>query len=267
MNATAAAPTRPKNTHKPAKNGEAAMATPPVQAQVGAQTEYQEALQQALNILMHVSTDLSEANLSSIPGALEVAIKASDIACQMCNPQDYEIEPFAPLDGLTLMCHHLDSLALCLEGAIDTSLPAAISASCLLDCTDQFARSLYSAIASGSLEELRALTTYAGAKPCRDRPRPPIRRAPAETEGGVFTKAQLQMFLEQVAGQAATLNDVLMMAQSSQEEWERDRLVNAAQVMAQGLGCLADHAAGEQILGGMGRWHCGPDFTRTGGAA
>ncbi|MGE8319071.1 MAG: hypothetical protein ACN6O3_10020 [Comamonas sp.] len=35
----------------------------------------------------------------------------------------------------------------------------------------------------GTLEELRALTTFAGAKPYRDRPTPPIRRAPAAVAG------------------------------------------------------------------------------------
>lgn len=81
-----------------------------------------------------------------------------------------------------------------------------------------------------------------------------------------YSRAQLQMFLEQVAGQAATLNEILMMAQCSQEEWERDRLVNAAQVIAQGIGCFADHSTGEGIVGGTGRWVCGPAFEKAGGA-
>lgn len=82
-----------------------------------------------------------------------------------------------------------------------------------------------------------------------------------------FNRAQLHMLLEQVAGQAATLNDILVMAQCSQEECERERLINAAQVMAQNLGSFADHATGEGVLGGIGRWQCGPAFEQEGGTA
>lgn len=82
-----------------------------------------------------------------------------------------------------------------------------------------------------------------------------------------YSYGQLQMFLEELAGQMAALNDILVMAQCSQVDWERARLVNAAQVMAQSIGCVADHAAGAGVIGGIGHWHCGPAFEQAGGAA
>lgn len=82
-----------------------------------------------------------------------------------------------------------------------------------------------------------------------------------------YSYKQLQMFLTEIAGQLSSLNDILVMAQCAEEDQERERLVNAAQVMAQSIGCVADHASGAGVIGDVGRWHCGPGFAQAGGAA
>ena len=82
-----------------------------------------------------------------------------------------------------------------------------------------------------------------------------------------YSYKQLQMFLTEITGQLSSLNDILVMAQCTEEDQERERLVNAAQVMAQSIGCVADHAAGTGVIGDVGRWHCGPGFAQAGGAA
>ena len=85
-----------------------------------------------------------------------------------------------------------------------------------------------------------------------------------------YTPAQLRMVLQSIATHMAALNGLLKVAQTSEDEWERTRLVDAAQVLALGVGCLADEATGGEIVGSMGLWHCGPGFAGagdTGGAA
>lgn len=218
---------------------------------------------QALHILLFVSTDLAESGLSGVPGALHAITLANNIAYSMCYPNDSEIIPPAPLDGLTLICHHLGAVDPYLEAATDADLHIAISASALLAHAQQLAHRLHAAIAGlpGTLEDLRALTTYAGAKPYRDRPTPPIRREPAASqEPGKLSRAQLQLFMEQIAGGLSTANDILMMAQSGDEEYVRTRSLNAGQLMVQSLGAIADHACGSEIQGSIGRWMCGPFF-------
>lgn len=85
-----------------------------------------------------------------------------------------------------------------------------------------------------------------------------------------YSPEQLVMVLQSIATQMAALNGLLMMAQASETEFECGRLMDAAQALAQGIGSLADSATGGEILGGMGRWHCGPFFDdagKKGGAA
>lgn len=265
MNATAEAPTRPKNTRKTASAPEAASPAP-----AHHKSEAEELQAKALKILLFVITGLSESGLSGIPGALHAANQADSVGYSMCYPNDSGTIPPAPLDGLALICHHLDAIDQHLESADGLALPTAISAAALLGHAQQFARRLYAAIAGlpGTLEDLRALTTYAGAKPYPSRPTPPIRREPAAAlELDQLSRAQLQLFMEQVAGGLGTLNETLMMAQTCDEDWQRQRLLDAGQLMAQSLGAIADHASGSSICGSIGRWMCGPFFDELGGAA
>lgn len=85
--------------------------------------------------------------------------------------------------------------------------------------------------------------------------------------GDGYSPAQLRMVLQSIATQMAALNGLLLVAQSCEEDWECARLVDAAQALAQGVGCLADEATGGGVIGSMGLWHCGPGFEKTGGAA
>ena len=82
-----------------------------------------------------------------------------------------------------------------------------------------------------------------------------------------YSPAQLRMVLQSIATQMAALNGLLLVAQTSEDDWERCRLVDAAQALANGVGCLADEATGGEIIGGMGLWHCGRGFEKAGGAA
>lgn len=82
-----------------------------------------------------------------------------------------------------------------------------------------------------------------------------------------YNAAQLRMVLQSIALQMAALNGVLQMAQTRDDEWELGRLVDAAQALAQGLGCLADGAIGGEIVGDAGRWYCGTAFERAASAA
>lgn len=251
-----------KATHTPAKANRA-----PAPAAQNPEAEDLQA--QALHILMYVSTDLAEANLTNIPGALHAATEANNIAYCMCHPEDSASEPPTVLDGLTLICHHLDAVGLHLAAAEGHELHSAISAAALLDHTQQLARRLHAAIVGlpGTIEDLRALTTYAGAKPYRDRPTPPIRRAPAALlEHGKLSRAQLQLFVEVLAGELGTIDDLLKMAQSCDEDWQHQRLLDAGQSMVQNLGAIVDHASGGKTRGSIGRWFCGPFFEELGGA-
>lgn len=249
--------TRPQKAAKPAN------ATKKVtQATAPLKSESEELQDQALNILLHVSTDLAEANIYNIPGAEHAANAAGNIAYDLCHPDELE-QPRQPLDGIALIRHHLESVGTCLDAAPSELLPTAISAAGLLEHADQFAQRLFSAIGGlpGTLEDLRALTTYAGAKPYRSRPTPPIRRDPAATlEPGLLSRAQLQRFMEEIAGGLGTINQMLKMAQTSEETWRSRSCLDAGQLMVQSLGAIADHASGFTIGGSIGDWMCGPFF-------
>lgn len=264
MNATAEAPVRPKNTRNATEALEAVTSVP-------AQHNEAEELQAlALHILNEACADLLTQRMGNIAGALHAASEASDIAYSLHRPEDSDTEPPTSIDGLVLICHHLTAAEAHLEAATGDELPGAISAAVMLGHAQQFARRLHAAITGlpGSLEDLRALTTYSGAKPFRDRPTPPIRRDPAAAlEPGQLSRAQLQLFMQQLAGGLGTVNQTLQMAQTSDEDWQRQRLLDAAQLMTQSLGAIADHASGSTICGSIGDWICGPFFNELGDAA
>lgn len=126
-----------------------------------------------------------------------------------------------------------------------------------------------------------------GAKPCQKQPDLQPRDAldcialglplsavqPASTEAHQqgsrdgYSRAQLVMVLESIAEQMVALNGILKLARVSDDAFECRSLVDAAQALAQGIGCIADHATGDEVLGDVGRWHCGPHFATAGEAA
>lgn len=130
---------------------------------------------------------------------------------------------------------------------------------------DQALTILDSAAISFSFDQqpCEALATglQAGAMPFRHRPQPQIR----QLDDG-HTPEQLRTVLEFVAGAVHTQSNILMMAQTSAEQWERTNLVDAAQAMARQIGAAADSAIGGEVLGTMTRWNYGPIFDSLGKA-
>lgn len=119
----------------------------------------------------------------------------------------------------------------------------------------------------GTLEGLRVLTTLAGARQFRDRPSPPIRRVEEESDvtgPSALTRKQLLCVLEVAASNLATIDNILMQAQTETESFALSGLVDAAQALTRHCGGMVDTAAGAAILGGHDRWNFGPNFADLG---
>lgn len=182
----------------------------------------------------------------------------------------YELEDLPGLDASSMadMLSHINNN---LEFAREqfnpdacTSAGEATFVSMLIDHAEDFSGRLCVAYANRKqdLGELRAMTTYGGARPYQTRPTPPIRREPeaAQEVGVTYSRAQLTAVLEVVAGNMATLDSILAMALTSDGELERSNLISAAQAITTSVGCVADHAVGDSVIGDIGRWHCGHSF-------
>jgi hypothetical protein len=149
------------------------------------------------------------------------------------------------------------------------TVPVAIASAALLGHIDGFASHLHQAIAGlpSTLEDLRALTTFAGIKTFRDRPTPPIRRVEQAPPPGK-THAQQRRVLEFVAQQAGTVNELLMQMQAdSKISYESQVLLGGAQALTQYIGAAADDALGGDIVGDFERWTYGPNFANAGKGA
>jgi len=91
--------------------------------------------------------------------------------------------------------------------------------------------------------------------------------APVEgvTKSEGFTTAQFREVLEVIASRADTLCNLLMMAQGrSGDEWEEASALDAALIIARGVGAMADEATGAGIVGDANRWNYGPNFADLG---
>lgn len=77
-----------------------------------------------------------------------------------------------------------------------------------------------------------------------------------------YTCEQYRAMLEVIAGRAATLNNVLMMAQSNSCDWESSVLADAAQAMCVAIGAMADVEG--DVIGDAARWNFGPNFATAG---
>lgn len=107
----------------------------------------------------------------------------------------------------------------------------------------------------------------AGQRQYRDRPAPPIRRMEEEAEikgPNALTRKQLLCVLEVAAGNLATIDNILMQAQTEPDSWALSGLVDAAQALTRHCGGMVDAAAGAAILGGHDRWNFGPNFADLG---
>ena len=118
----------------------------------------------------------------------------------------------------------------------------------------------------GPLQALRAEPTFAGQRQFRDLPQPPVRRVDDAAQPQGLTRKQLVSVLEVAAGNLATLDQLLMLAQRTEDDFDTSAIIDAAQALARHCGGMVDAAAGEAILGGRDRWNFGPDFADLGKA-
>ena len=221
---------------------------------------------QALQTLECMLVDMEGiANESWVKSAHSSVLAAQDIAYAMVNPDDVKFVPDTAW-GLQQINEHLHSASALVCQAAGKAVPIATTLAALVDFATQYSERLRAAVCCQplDLEALRQLTTVSGAKPYRDRPTPPIRREPVQAKAGQLTRTQLLAFVETMAGSLGTLNETLMMAQTAEADWQRERLLDAGQLMAQSLGAMADHMAGSDINGSIGRWMCGPSFDEMG---
>lgn len=86
------------------------------------------------------------------------------------------------------------------------------------------------------------------------------------TGASTLSPAQSRLVLQTIAGQAATLNQLLMRVQEYCSQLDPNAAVqlDAAQLIAQTIGGLADSASGEEIIGSPERWHFGEGFATIG---
>lgn len=110
----------------------------------------------------------------------------------------------------------------------------------------------------------------AGQRQYRDRPAPPIRPMEEESEikvSNALTRKQLLCVLEVAASNLATIDNILMQAQTESEAFALSGLIDVAQALTRHCGGMVDTAAGAAILGGHDRWNFGPNFADLGKAS
>lgn len=116
--------------------------------------------------------------------------------------------------------------------------------------------------------DVAAAAIKAGARKFSDRPTPPIRRIEdPEPRSKGYSHAQMKSAFEFVASAADNVRNILMMAQTADEDWEVRRLVDAAELMVRHIGASADVAVGVNVIGDLEHWNYGPNFRKAGDAA
>ncbi len=120
------------------------------------------------------------------------------------------------------------------------------------------------AVSETNLAPLKALSTYAGVRPHRDRPTPPTQRA-AAVRPTDLNGEQLSAVLEVIAGRTNTLHQLTMLSNDPcQDDFVRDVCGDAAEALATTIGAMADGAIGGDIIGDANHWFYGPTFKDTG---
>lgn len=153
-------------------------AVKPAPATASPKNEAEVLQEAALQILMFMGSEIANADLDGLGNAKEIAIGVDGIVYSILNPDPADSHSFDVLDDLITIRHQLNTLSASLEGATGLRVAAAVFAAGLVLQADQYAERLHAAISClpATLEDLRALTTFAGVRPFRDRPTPPIRR-------------------------------------------------------------------------------------------
>ncbi|GAB2731682.1 hypothetical protein [Comamonas sediminis] len=141
-------------------------------------TEAERLQTEALQILHYLCTELAQAELKDMPHARAEAIECDTVLFNLLNPKESDSPQIGTLESLVMLRQCVQNTFACLEAVSGPTVPVAIASAALLEHIDQYAERLHAAIAGlpGTLEDLRALTTFAGIKTFRDRPTPPIRR-------------------------------------------------------------------------------------------
>lgn len=232
-------------------------------------TEAERLQTEALQILHYLCTELAQAELRDMPHAQAEAIECDTVLFNLLNPGESDSPQMGTLTSLVMLRQCVQNTFACLEAASGPTVPVAIASAALLEHIDGFAAQLHPAIAGlpATLEDLRALTTFAGIKTFRDRPTPPIRRVEQAPPSGK-THAQQRRVLEFVAQQAGTVNELLMQMQAdSKISYDSQVLLGGAQAITQYIGAAADDALGGDIVGDFERWTYGPNFADAGKGA
>lgn len=78
--------------------------------------------------------------------------------------------------------------------------------------------------------------------------------------------AQMRIVLETIAVRTDTLNQLLAVAQGRfhDDVYALSICLDAAQIVATGIGALADVASGGENVGNANHWNYGPDFDSLG---
>lgn len=90
--------------------------------------------------------------------------------------------------------------------------------------------------------------------------------APAKdiTDRVELSTAQYKTVLEQIAEQANTLRQLLVLGNQDPGAWTAGVIISSARDLAVTIGAMADKAAGSSIIGDVDDWFYGPNFAAEG---
>jgi uncharacterized membrane protein len=104
--------------------------------------------------------------------------------------------------------------------------------------------------------------------PTQPAPEPSVTVCAATTSISGLTRDQLEIVLQSIAGRADTLVNLLAQAQCD-DGMPATSSLDAAFIIASGIGAMADTAAGGAngyVIGGHDHWNFGPNFAVAGKA-
>jgi hypothetical protein len=78
-----------------------------------------------------------------------------------------------------------------------------------------------------------------------------------------YSRRQLALVMETIAGRATTLESMMMATQEEDDEYMRGVLLDAAVLLITGIGALADSSVGGAIRGEHDDWNYGPNFAES----
>lgn len=210
--------------------------------------------------------------------------RARELLDLLRYPDDHERHPLDPARGD--IHEHLAHISSELENALEDMLGAILPDyapsdhavfTALIECAYNFAERLFIAYSGlpATLEDLRALTTEAGAKPLRDRPQPPIQRAvdtPVLNAGYRHRAMDVQRVFENLLTQCESLRDysvdIRARLQSNGSTVEACNDLTIVQHMVAFMGSICEEMSGPgDFIGGPASWATMDGIEPIGGAA